>query len=181
VRRQILRRDCETGQWPAAGSAVSMQLFCGFKAGAALGGDLNLPPRSISAEMSHALLFALQLLPKARGSRYPSTSRSARIVVTLLHTHTRAPDLPRPGLLSLPSRDAAAFGQRPDSQVRLSAAPARDPAMVDVDQMRRAGKMPRSRVEHQKQGAHPQQRRQNRCAKSRSPLRWRWPSQDLRC
>jgi hypothetical protein len=27
VRRQILRRDCEANQWPAAGSVVSMQSF----------------------------------------------------------------------------------------------------------------------------------------------------------
>jgi hypothetical protein len=42
------------------------------------------------------------LLPKTRKSPYSAASRSARIVVTLLHT--RAPDLPRPGLLSWPAR-----------------------------------------------------------------------------
>jgi hypothetical protein len=70
VRQQILRRDCEANQCPAAGSAVSMQSFLRFKAGAATTRfEFYHRVRPISAEMSHAIVFARQLLPKPRGSR----------------------------------------------------------------------------------------------------------------
>ena len=160
VRRQILRRDCEAGLWPVAGSAVSMPSFLRVQSGRRARGDLNF---TIASDLGRNVT--------RDRFRAPTVAESARIALpyritirqnrgdTSAHTHTRAPDLPRPGLLSLPRRDAARSAQRPPLRVRLSAAPTRNPAMVDVDQMRRAGKMRRSRVEHQKWGAHQQQRR----------------------
>ena len=41
VRQQILRRDCEADQWPAAGSAVSMPSFLRVQIGRRPRGDLN--------------------------------------------------------------------------------------------------------------------------------------------
>src|SRR5215469_9834323 len=104
--------------------------------------------------MSQVIVFAFQLLPKARGSRYVSaiTIRQNRGDTS---AHVRAPDLPRPGLLSLSHRKPARKKRRAPVTVRLPAAPARTPAIADVDQQRRAGKMRPSRVEHQKVGRTP--------------------------
>ena len=162
VRQQILRRDCEAGQWPVAGSAVSMPSFLRVQSGRRARGDLNF---TIASDLGRNVT--------RDRFRAPIVAESARIALpyritirqnrgdTSAHTHTREPRTYHgrgfslcPGETPLDPPNAP-----PPLRVRLSAAPTRNPAMVDVDQMRRAGKMRRSRVEHQKWGAHQQQRR----------------------
>jgi hypothetical protein len=100
VRQQILRRDCEAGQWPAAGSAVSMPSFLRVQSGGRARGDLNF---TIASDLGRNVT--------RDRFRAPTVAESARIALpygiticqnrgdTSAHTRTRAPDLPRPGLL----------------------------------------------------------------------------------
>jgi hypothetical protein len=71
VRRQILRRDCEANQWPAAGSVVSMQSFLRVQACATLPVDLNFTiasnlGRNVTRDRFHA----------------PTVAETARIALT---------------------------------------------------------------------------------------------------
>ena len=69
MRRQIYGEIVKRTSGPQPEAPFRCKVFCGFKACATLPVDLNFTIASISAEMSHVIVFMLRLLPKPRGSR----------------------------------------------------------------------------------------------------------------
>jgi hypothetical protein len=115
VRQQILRRDCEAGQWPAAGSAVSMPSFLRVQSGRRARGDLNF---TIASDLGRNVT--------RDRFRAPTVAESARIALpyriticqnrgdTSAHTH-ESPGPTTAGASLFARRDAARCAQQPPS------------------------------------------------------------------